>query len=212
MWKEGKRRKDCFDFSDWCVLDFDDGSRCLSQAIEIFSGFCHVIGTTKNHQKEKNGKVCDRYRVAIPWQKRITSVDDYLHNMKRLQQSYGSDKQAIGAHMKFRPCVTIASVKGEGNHIFVEKSPPKPKKDGPKYSSDSMGIIPEWIRETVTRGVPEGQRNVTCLKIARHMGWYGFSLRETTDLLLRYKIGESDEEIRKTASSGWQFSKQNSKI
>ena len=43
------------------VLDVDDGCT-LSEALEVFKDFAHVVGTTKSHQKEKNGVVCDRFR------------------------------------------------------------------------------------------------------------------------------------------------------
>ena len=48
-------------------LDIDEGMT-LEEAKERMSQYVYLIYTTKSHQKEKNGIVCDRFRVLIPTQ------------------------------------------------------------------------------------------------------------------------------------------------
>jgi hypothetical protein len=49
---------------DVLILDVDD-KVTLEQAKCIFKKYTNFIITSRNHQKEKNGFVCDRYRVFI---------------------------------------------------------------------------------------------------------------------------------------------------
>ena len=57
-------------FSNCIVLDFDDGY--TMEEFKESADFAYAIGTTKSHNKEKNGIVCDRFRVIIPT---LTAID-----------------------------------------------------------------------------------------------------------------------------------------
>lgn len=73
-------------------LDFDDGLS-IDKAKSIFSDFCYVLATTKSHQKEKNGKVCDRFRIVIPCETNIhLCKEDYKELMNDIITTYGADK------------------------------------------------------------------------------------------------------------------------
>ena len=52
-------RKDLFRF-------FKLAQKSIDKAKEIFKGFKYFICTTKSHQKEKKGLVCDRFRIILP--------------------------------------------------------------------------------------------------------------------------------------------------
>lgn len=47
------------------IYDIDDGM-LLDEAIEISKAYRNLIATSRNHQKDKKGLTCDRYRVIIP--------------------------------------------------------------------------------------------------------------------------------------------------
>ncbi len=47
------------------VLDIDDGVP-LHQARELLAEYKALFYTTRHHQVDKNGKVCDRYRILLP--------------------------------------------------------------------------------------------------------------------------------------------------
>lgn len=76
-----------------CIfLDFDDGLS-IDKAKGIFSHLCYVLATTKSHQKEKNGKVCDRFRIVIPCETNITlSKEEYKELMNDIITTYGADR------------------------------------------------------------------------------------------------------------------------
>lgn len=76
-----------------CIfLDFDDGLS-IDKAKGIFSHLCYVLATTKSHQKDKNGKVCDRFRIVIPCETNITlSKEEYKELMNDIITTYGADR------------------------------------------------------------------------------------------------------------------------
>ena len=50
--------------SNCIVLDFDENF--TREQFKQTANFAYAIGTTKSHNKEKNGIVCERFRVIIP--------------------------------------------------------------------------------------------------------------------------------------------------
>ena len=73
-------------------LDFDDGLS-IDKAKCIYSDLCYVLATTKSHQKEKNGKVCDRFRIVIPCETNIhLCKEDYKELMNDIITTYGADR------------------------------------------------------------------------------------------------------------------------
>lgn len=53
------------DKQDLLVFDVDDGLS-LAECQKMFKRYKYLIGTTKSHQANKKGVVCDRYRLCIP--------------------------------------------------------------------------------------------------------------------------------------------------
>lgn len=74
----GHRRAESF-ISGQNVIGFDiDDSMSLSEAIELMKPYTYLIYTTKSHQKEKNGKILDRFRIILPT-KTTFYVDEEQH-------------------------------------------------------------------------------------------------------------------------------------
>lgn len=86
----GKRNNDSTEaYSNLIVLDVDNGMT-LDYAKEIFKDYYSIISTTRNHQKEKNGVVCDRFRVVLLSSKYIyTDPNKYKRLMENIQTFYG---------------------------------------------------------------------------------------------------------------------------
>ena len=63
---EGHRRADNFlEGQNLISFDIDEGMT-IDEAQEILHEYTYLIYTTKSHQKEKNGSVCDRFRILLP--------------------------------------------------------------------------------------------------------------------------------------------------
>ena len=75
---KGHRRAESF-ISGQNVVGFDiDDSMPLAEAIELLKPYTYLIYTTKSHQKEKNGKILDRFRIILPT-KNTFYVDEEQH-------------------------------------------------------------------------------------------------------------------------------------
>ena len=66
-WKNGVKKSNNFtrEKQDCFILDIDDGMT-INEFQSLFNKYKYILGTTKTHQKEKKGIVCDRFRVIVP--------------------------------------------------------------------------------------------------------------------------------------------------
>ena len=71
---------------DLIILDIDD-NLSIEDAKYIFKNYKTFICTTKSHQKDKHGKVCDRFRVILQ-SNDIPRGDVYFDFIKELEALY----------------------------------------------------------------------------------------------------------------------------
>ena len=63
---EGHRKADHFiEGQNLISFDIDEGMT-IDEAKEILKDYKFLIYTTKSHQKDKNGSICDRFRILLP--------------------------------------------------------------------------------------------------------------------------------------------------
>ena len=71
------------------IIDIDDGMK-LETAKLMFSEYKCMIATTKSHQKEKNGVVCDRFRIIFLADREINlDTDSYSTFMGNVYDALG---------------------------------------------------------------------------------------------------------------------------
>lgn len=76
-------------YSNLIILDIDEGMT-IQYAKEVFADYYAIITETRNHQKEKNGVVCDRFRVTLLSDKYLyTTPNNYKGLMHNIQKYYG---------------------------------------------------------------------------------------------------------------------------
>lgn len=121
LFRSGIRNEEHFKAVLVCGLDFDSPSTTLSWALETFKEYAHIIGTTKSHQREKKGVVCDRFRVVLLFQEIITDLNLYKYNIALLTDKYKADKACKDGARFFFPCKEIVS---RGNGRFVDIKTP----------------------------------------------------------------------------------------
>jgi hypothetical protein len=131
--KEGIRKESHYLVSIVAALDFDGPETPLSWAQETFRDYDATIGTTKSHQKEKNGITCDRYRVLLWFKEAIYDAATYKHNMGLLINKYRADKACKDAARFFFPCVDIVESHGGGT-VDVVPLPVAVEKGLPRYT------------------------------------------------------------------------------
>ena len=173
VWKDGYPKEINFISAEIAVFDFDNGES-LEKALSIFSSFAHIIGTTKSHQKEKNKIVCDRFRVAIPFESIITDVKKYRWTMRQLTAKYGSDGACIDGARTFLPCKEIVSIKDMGDKLPVFNPPvyKKPAFDEKRYKELPLS---NFVCSIMRFGSPPGERNKNCFRACLELARKGYN-------------------------------------
>jgi hypothetical protein len=201
MWAGGVRKKDNFRYSEWLMLDFDEGLS-LNEAKEIFQPYLHLIATTKSHQIEKKGKIEDRFRVVIKLDKTLSTAQDYEATVRKYVSKWGADTACVDAAHFFWPCrevvqmqymgVVLPTVDAEQIQERRDAAEKKRKKNWDMvYRTDK--VIPPRVQNRLTYGVADGCRNIACYGIGADLGYLGFSFEEIFSLVMSSAIPISNE-------------------
>lgn len=176
IWRYGNRAKSNFLAADFIGLDFDDPGTTLVQARELFAGHAHVIGTTKSHQKDKGGVVCDRFRVVLQLERRVENLEEYEHTAATIFVRYKTDPAVKDGGRFFFPCAEIVSVSESGEFIPVATPKVVPNKDAAQrnYNRYRLGRFqqyPGWLAGFLEKGslTKSGGRNNTVYAAAREL-------------------------------------------
>lgn len=178
IYRGNVRQEKNFSHSYIVGLDFDEGMT-LGQATEnIFCDMRHIIGTTRNHQKMKNGAICDRFRVILQFERLISDLRTYKWNINRLVSHYESDENAKGASRLFFPCTEIVS-KGDGYLVEVEEPPPwfmdNSAKEAELNAYAKIGKIPFWLQRNLANIIAPGNRNTAIFGMAMDLSKLNFN-------------------------------------
>lgn len=201
VWRNGERKSENFLFSDYCVLDFDSSMQ-LPEAYDAFKDFQCFIATTASHQKRKNGHISDRFRVIIPWEKRIESLNLFRGNMQKLIADYEADEACKDGGRLYKASPVIVFV-NEGETMPVEDLQVKEYRDN-VIPLEPPKIMPGWLQDKINRGVCGNEgRNAAGFKIAASMFRQGYSETEVFFGLKRsFGVNElSDRELRSITKS-----------
>lgn len=114
VWQDGRRLEEKFISSDWLVLDYDEHTLTLEQAVKNFCDYQNVISMTRSHTDD-----CHHLRVCIPWAEQITDVEIFKYNFKKNAEFYESDLRALNAARFFWPSKAIHSVNTQGEQMEV---------------------------------------------------------------------------------------------
>jgi hypothetical protein len=127
LWSCGifkKRRcKDDFESCQLIALDIDNGCT-LEQAKEDFKGYIHLIKPTRNHQKEKGGITCDRFRVILLLDRPITSSEEYKATWNSLFEKFNYiDPSTKDPSRQWFPCPhNYLSISDSGDTVTVQSN------------------------------------------------------------------------------------------
>jgi hypothetical protein len=100
------------------MLDFDDGVS-MNYLMENFKNVTYLLATTKSHQKEKNGLVCDRFRLIFPLSECLNiTIDEYKIMMNLLITRYGADKSCKDIARFYYGNPTSETFINKGKNIF----------------------------------------------------------------------------------------------
>lgn len=198
------------------ALDFDHPDKSIGDAKDYFIdiGVRFVIGATRNHQKLKDGRINDRYRVVIPMTSAITDLGLFRANMKKFIEIFKTDNQCADGARLYYPCIEIFHVQSEG--MFIQWNRQLPPDTGNKITQEQidtlegygeLGVIPPWMTRCAEEYALNKQRNggvfyLSCkmyhmkLSVAQVCAWMRATPLKTLD-------EEDPNEIDRTVTNGF---------
>lgn len=181
-------------FSDWCVLDFDDGTT-IDEAVEnLFCDYLHLIGTTKSHTDAHH-----KFRVAIPWAKRITCPNVYRGNIDAIVARYDSDPQCRSLQHAFAPCRAIVHVNRDPDAYRMEIDESLRREPPPPWDGTAVPLTRTTICYLMGKPIVSGSRDRTVFGIAKDLIKSGMNDKSVFENLARLDVRPrfSDEYINK---------------
>jgi hypothetical protein len=188
VWKDNAALTANFLSSDFLALDFDTpGEETLEQINHSLQDHKRLIATTKSHQISKNGIVCDRFRLIIPFTETITDYRTYRQTyLDALKKYPWADRSCLDGARFFFPSKTIIVVDRESDYRW-KVSPYVERIEVERVVK--RGVIPNWCLEIINNGlILEGSRNVTLFRVACGIFEAGFSEGDVRRFLMKMKI------------------------
>lgn len=178
------------------VIDIDDGISIIQASQTLKErGLSFIIGTTRNHQKLKNDKICDRFRVLLTLNRPIVSEDEYNATFDWCRSNLfpTMDPTCREVGRQYFPCRDIVANEfgsainvQAGDNKKEDKKQSKPIITGPKsLSKKSM--------EYLLHGIAAGSRDQIVFRIASDAKKNGYDEDEILELLLKAPIEYSSD-------------------
>ena len=209
----GARSKENFFQSKFLVYDvdenltLDEAKRRLDEA-----GYKYLIALSRNHQREKHGKVEDRFRVVLELNRLVQDWHTYSHTWEhfRTRLLAEADQAAGLATQIFYPC---SELKFAAEGALVE--PVEPAGDSLVETSQNSNVIDlrdhglkgHLSRRTLqflTFGAEDGQWNREIFLAARDANEQGYTEKEFIELATKV-TGYLDGSDRSTISSAYKY-------
>lgn len=188
-----------------CVLDVDDGCT-LDRAKVEFEPFRHIIATSRSHQKEKNGVVCDRFRVVLFLDSEVTNDQDFKATWETAAKRWSFiDKACKDSSRFFYPSPEIISINETGRPYPVSIHQPSDIRISDTkiqssnlhtgISSDGSPVKGELFKATykfLVEGAPAGTRHNALRDATLDMREQGYTQDEVIEKLSDMVSGGGD--------------------
>lgn len=191
--KHNHRSLDNFISCETIGLDIDNSIEdcaklSLDDAVEMFKSYKHLILTTKNHQKNKNGVVADRFRVILYLERKIENIEDYYATWDGLKKLYPAiDVQCKDASRFWYPSLQLISRRDDGALVTPLKSITQIRKPEfkPIVDHSTKGKLARTTIDFINNGAPSGDWNGNLFKAAKDIQEQGYSEDEAIDMLTK---------------------------
>lgn len=182
VFKDNYRKKANFLTAESIALDIDNddplSTYTMADAKEIFKDYAHIIMPSKSHQKEKNGRIADRFRIILFLDEPIDNVQDFTATWTELLKFYpAGDHACKDASRFYYPSPGAYSINETGKLWPVSKFTETETTSFDKIS-DEKGQLSRETLNFLTYGAPQGKRNQRLFKAAKDMQEQGFTIEE----------------------------------
>ena len=175
---DGYRKKDnTIQGFDMLMLDVDDGTP-LDIAKILLENYTYLIVTTKSHQKDKNGHICDRYRIILPMANRLElDTEQYSKLMANIMEDLPIEfDRACKDSSRFYYSAMGEYTYNDGELFDADKYIPNTqeeeqyKKKGVALAKKNISGISQYIIRNENNG-----RNSSLTKLALLLAEQGYS-------------------------------------
>lgn len=186
------------------VLDVDEDIS-IKYVQSLLSDYEYLIHTTKSHQIEKNGKICDRFRILLPMSHTLKlSADDYKAFMANVQEwlPFLTDTATFQRSRKWATNANAQVITNSGKLLDVLPFIPKTTKEQ-NYKADrkpleNLSNVERWFAARMV----QGNRNNELFKYGALLLDSGMSLdnveRQIIDFNSRLSDPLSEQELAHT--------------
>lgn len=191
----GRRTNPTFKSTEIFAIDIDEGCT-LDQAKAIFKDFKHIIGTSRSHQRKKNGVVADRFRVVLFLDTPIDSDADFKATFAYARGLWPFiDEACKDAARFFYPSPQIISVNETG--VTIEKQIASLPVSVPRVAAPNgeRGELWKSTLKLLVEGAKAGQRHAALVKATGNMLEQGYTEDEI--------IARVNEMAEKVYPDGW---------
>jgi hypothetical protein len=184
VFKGNYRNKANFLQAECIAIDVDNDdvndNYTMEGARDLFKDYKHIIMPSKSHQKEKNGRVADRFRVILFLDSSITNAKDFTATWIELLKHYpAADRACKDASRFYYPSPSTYSINNTGKSWPVTQYVQPEVLVGANRSSDGpKGSLSRLTMEFLLLGAPAGKRHTRLFKASRDMHEQGIPLSE----------------------------------
>lgn len=180
VFKDNYRNKKNFLEAQAIAIDVDnDGPNdnyTIGQAADLFKDYKHVIMPSKSHQKDKNGKVADRFRVILFLDNSITNAKDFTATWKSIYNMYpAADRACKDASRFYYASPEVYSINDTGKDWPVTQYVEPQVNDLDRALTEGTGQLSRQTLNFFMDGAPEGKRNMLLFKAAKDMQEQGYT-------------------------------------
>ena len=156
------------------IFDFDMHVK-IETIQDMLKGYKHLIHTTKNHNKEKNGIISERFRLYLPTRMITLPKDKYEFMLKELNKTLCSDLQCAICSQAFKGYKDAEIFEADGKifdwaqywNAISSKFSNKPTQQHYKINNNFMDQD-KWEKMFNPSAIGEGERN---RQLARYLYW-----------------------------------------
>lgn len=216
--KDGYRNKDNYEKKqNLVIIDIDDGMK-LETAKIMFSNYKCFMATTKSHQKDKHGLVCDRFRIIFITDRTIKlDSETYGRFMANVYESLGVPAdQSCKDSSRFYYGAEGEYWYSEGDKLLEisEMIPDTTKSKEREVMLSSSGIgSTAGVERLLLEEAINGNRNHAILKYAMFIADSGYSFEDAKEKALSFNdklidslsIKEIEQTIFKTLRKKYDY-------
>jgi hypothetical protein len=207
IFKDNQRMNKNFIKTYFMAFDIDE-NLSLKEAIERLKclGYTCIIGTSFNHQKEKDGVIADRYRIIFPLRSPVLTPLQYKATWISLAGSsdtalYNADQSCKDPARFFFPCEKAAIMTGYRKlEKVAQQSEPKKEIMKKKYDGGKKGKLSSRTLKFLEEGAAPGQRHYEFILSVMDMKAQGYTKDEVKDVLIPFM-----KEIKPEENANWQI-------